>query len=347
MTLHRRRCRGGAWSVDRRRRWISSRREKEGRERVPGTRCKKSEKGEAYTTASSLRTHVDARDTLVRCHGSFLRSFVDPFVRLSVRPSVRSYIRSYIRTRWLVGSFVRFFVMTVDETMTYFSGFHSRRAPRLFHSRFLASSPSVFLGRGRARMHARTHAHSRVASGAVSSFPTPLLLPSTASFLPFPPTLTAHRSSPLSLSLSLSFSSSISLNRSTTTATRLPPLLLSFVSPARRCRARDLLDHLERAKGDSCVALEMSLVIPLQEEEKEEEEEESGKRKKKMSLVDWESSDRRTNSRWTRAIDERAKQATENERMGERERERESEAGGINRHGWREGSTSASRDPVI
>ena len=132
-----------------------------------------------------------------------------------------------------------------------------------------------------------------------------------------------------SLSLSLSFSSSISLNRSTTTATRLPPLLLSFVSPARRCRARDLLDHLERAKGDSCVALEMSLVIPLQEEEKEEEEEESGKRKKKMSLVDWESSDRRTNSRWTRAIDERAKQATENERMGERERERERE-----RSGW-------------
>ena len=115
MTLHRRRCRGGAWSVDRRRRWISSRREKEGRERVPGTRCKKSEKGEAYTTASSLRTHVDARDTLVRCHGSFLRSFVDPFVRLSVRPSVRPSVRSFVRsfvhtfvhTYTLVGWFVR------------------------------------------------------------------------------------------------------------------------------------------------------------------------------------------------------------------------------------------------
>lgn len=157
--------------ADRRRRWISSRREKEGRR---GCWYALQEIGGRGGLYDRVYAYVDARDICAS-----LSRIASTLVRRSVRPSVRPFIRSYVRT--YVGSFVRFFVMTVDETMTYFSGFHSRRAPRLFHSRFLASS--LCFSAVAARMHARTHAHSRCLGRNIVSYPA--LPPSTASFLPF------------------------------------------------------------------------------------------------------------------------------------------------------------------
>lgn len=93
-----------------------------------GTRRKKSGgRGGLYRAPyASTRTHT--RICARGCHGSCPPPLLSP-----IRPFVR---RVSQRT---VGTFVRLFVMTVDETMTYFSGFHSQRGPRLFHSRFLAA----------------------------------------------------------------------------------------------------------------------------------------------------------------------------------------------------------------
>lgn len=114
---------------------------------------------------------------------------------------IRPFVRRVSRT---VGTFVRLFVMTVDETMTYFSGFHSQRGPRLFHSRFLAA-PRPTVPRPWPREDPRTDARALyLASGAISPR-------SSSSFIRgFPPSFTVAR---YLSSLSLSFH--VSLNRST------------------------------------------------------------------------------------------------------------------------------------
>lgn len=120
--------------------------------------------------------------------------------RLLLSP-IRPFVRRVSRT---VGTFVRLFVMTVDETMTYFSGFHSQRGPRLFHSRFLAA-PRPTVPRPWPREDPRTDARALyLASGAISPR-------SSSSFIRgFPPSFTVAR---YLSSLSLSFH--VSLNRST------------------------------------------------------------------------------------------------------------------------------------
>lgn len=115
---------------------------------------------------------------------------------------IRPFVRRVSRT---VGTFVRLFVMTVDETMTYFSGFHSQRGPRLFHSRFLAA-PRPTVPRPWPREDPRTDARAfYLASGAISPRSSSSFHPRLSSLF--------HRCSISLLSLSLSFH--VSLNRST------------------------------------------------------------------------------------------------------------------------------------
>ena len=105
---------------------------------------------------------------------------------------IRPFVRRVSRT---VGTFVRPFVMTVDETMTYFSGFHSQRGPRLFHSRFLAA-PRPTVPRPWPREDPRTDARAfYLASGAISPGFLLLLHPRLSSLF--------HRCSISLLSLSL------------------------------------------------------------------------------------------------------------------------------------------------
>ena len=96
------------WSVERRPETeVDKQQRQKGKKRAEGEGAcwlqEIGERGGLYDRTSSLRTHVDARDTLVRCHGSFLRSFVRSFVRPSVRPFVRTYVHTLVG--WLVGSF--------------------------------------------------------------------------------------------------------------------------------------------------------------------------------------------------------------------------------------------------
>ena len=227
--------------------------------------------------------------------------------------------------------------MTVDETMTYFSGFHSRRAPRLFHSRFLASSLCLRLGRGRARMHARTHAHSRCLGCNIVRLPPPLLLASTASFLPYPPPLTARRSSLRYHSLSLSFSIFFPHLVKPFDYDRFSP---SFFQPVR-CHARDLLDHLEseskRAKGGARCRLGNVAGEPRRSRRRRRRRRREKKSRKK----------KKRKRRWLNLGIERLNEFAVDQRNREetkRKRERERETRGINRHGWVDERVTRSRN---
>ena len=110
------------------------------------------------------------------------------------------------------------------ETMTYFSGFHSQRGPRLFHSRFLAaprpSVPSAVAARG------STHGRTRILPCLGCNIATFLHL--LRSFVRSFPSFTVARHFS---SLSLSFH--VSLNRSTA------PLPFRFFFQVIRSRRSD------------------------------------------------------------------------------------------------------------
>lgn len=185
-----------------------------------------------------LRTRGCARYAL-RCHGSFLRCFACPSARPTVRPLLRSLVRSFV-------PFVRFFVMTVDETMTYFSGFHSQRAPRLFHSRFLASSLCFSAVAADARTDARALALPRV-----QCLLLPALAYSLVYFLSVPPFAASARHFPLFPCLVKPFDS------------------FSFIREHSLARARHFLDRgnvwkrkLARSNRDGRVSRQGANEIP-------------------------------------------------------------------------------------